>query len=65
MFIAWELAVHSAVGEVTTDAMLVAVDDGVYILIISFSATSLLGGFFGFRQSGICSLFLMLNVCAV
>ena len=50
--IAWELAVHAAVGEVTADAMGVAVDDGVSILIISFSANVLLGGSFGFIRSG-------------
>ena len=60
-----ELAVHAAVGEVTADSMGVAVDDGVFIFIISCSATVLLGGSFGFRRCGISTLFLMLNFCAV
>ena len=53
-----ELAVHAAVGEVTADSMGVAVDDGVSILIIYLSANVLLCGSFGFRRSGILTLFL-------
>ena len=52
-------------GEVTADAMGVAVDYGVSILIIPFSATVLIGGSFGFIWCGISTLFLMLNFCAV
>ena len=63
--IAWELAVHDAMGGVTADSMGVALDGGVFILIISFSATILLGGSFGFRRFRISTLFLMLNFCAV
>ena len=48
-------------GEVTADAMSVAVDDGVSILTISYSFTVLLGGSFGFRRCGISTLFLMMN----
>ena len=51
--IAWELAVHADMGEVTADGMGVAVDDGVSILIIYLSATVLLGGSFGFKRCGI------------
>ena len=51
--IAWKLAVHAVVGDVTDGAMGVAVDDGVSILIIYLSATVLLGGSFGFRRCGI------------
>ena len=65
MCIARELAVHSVVGEVTTDAIGVAVDDGLSILIVSFRATVLLGGSFGFRRCGISNLFLMLKFFAV
>ena len=63
--IARELTVHSAVGEVTADAMGVAVYDGVSILITSFGATVLLGGSFWFRRCGISNLFLMLYFFAV
>ena len=52
-------------GELTADAMVVVVDDGVSIFIISFSATVLIGGSFGFRRCGIFTLFLMLKFCAV
>ena len=65
VFIAWELVVHAAVGEVMSDAMGMAVDDGVSILIISLSSNALLGGSFGFIRSGVFNIFLMLNVCAV
>ena len=63
--ISWELSVHAAVGEVTADAMVGAVYYGLSILIITLSATVLIGGSFGFRRSGIFNLFLMLNFCAV
>ena len=63
--IAWELAVHSSMGEVTADSMGVAVDDWVSILIISLSATVLLDGSFEFIQCGVFTLFLMLKFCAV
>ena len=65
MCITWELVVYAAVSEVTADAMGVAVDDGISILIISFSTIFLLGGSFGFRRCGLFTLFLMLNFCAV
>ena len=65
MFIAWELVFHAAVGEITSDAMGVAVDDRVSILIIYLSLNVLIGGSFGFIQSGVFTLFLMLNFCAV
>ena len=52
-------------GEVTADAMDVAVYYGVSILILYFSATVLLGGSFGFRRCGVSTLFLMMNFCAV
>ena len=65
MCIVRELAVHAAMDEVTADAMGVAVNDGVSILIISFSATILLVGSFGFRHCGIYTIFLMLNFFAV
>ena len=61
MCIAWELAVHAAVGKVMTDAMDVALNYGVSILIIYFRTTVLLGGPFGFRWCGIYTLFLMLT----
>ena len=63
--IAWELAVHSAVGEVRADDMGVAVDDGLYILIIYLRETVLLVGSFRFIQCGIFTLFLMMKFCAV
>ena len=63
--IALEIVVHANVGGVTADVMSVSVDDGVYILIISLRATDLLGGSFGFRRSGIFTLYLMLNFCDV
>ena len=65
VFIYWELSVHADVGQVTADTMGVEVDDGVSILIISLSVTVLLGGSFGFIQSGLFTLFLMLNLFAV
>ena len=52
-------------GKVTFDSMGVAVYDGVSILIISLSATVILGGYFGFRWCRISTLFLMLNFCAI
>ena len=63
--IARELAVHAAVSEITADAMGVAVDNGVSILIISFSTNLILGGYFGFRRCGISTLLLILKFCAV
>ena len=63
--IACELSVHASVDEITADYMDVAVDDGVSILIIYIRATVLLGGSFGFRRSGLFTLFLILNFCAV
>ena len=65
MCIAWELAVHVYMVEVTADTMDVAVDHGVFILIIYLSATVLLYGFLGFSWCGILTLFLMLKFCAV
>ena len=65
MCIASELAVHDNVGGVAANYMGVAVDDGVSILIISFSATIILCGSCGFRHCGISTLLLMLNFCAV
>ena len=52
-------------GDVTADAMGVAVDYGVSILIIPLTATVLIRGSFWFRRSGIFTLFLMLKFCAV
>ena len=49
-------------GEVTTYAMYVALDDGVSTIIMYLSATILLGGSFGFRWCGIFDFFLMLKV---
>ena len=63
--IAWELAVHAAMGEVTDDSMGVAVHDGVSMIITPFSATVLLVGSFGFRWCGFSTIFLMMNLCAV
>ena len=63
--ISQELAVHAAVGEFMADAMVVAVDYGVSILIVSFGATFFLGGSIGFRRCEISTLFLMLNFCTV
>ena len=63
--IAWELAVHDTVGEVTDDAMGVAVDDWVSIFIISLIATVFLVVYFWFRQCGVFTLFLMLRFCFV
>ena len=65
MCIYWKLSVHDPVGEVMDDATGVAVHDGVSVLIISFSATVLLGASFVFRQSDIFTIFLMLNFWAV
>ena len=65
MCIVQEIAVHATVGEVTADAMDVALDDGVSILIISFIKTVLLGGSFGFIHCWISTLLLMLNFCVV
>ena len=65
MCITWEIAVHAAVSEVTANVIVVAVDDGVSILIIYFSVTFLLSGSFGFRRCGLSTLFLMLNFCVV
>ena len=63
--IAWEIAVYASVGDITADAIGVAVDDGLSILIISSSATVLLGGSFGSLLCGLITLFLMLNFCAI
>ena len=52
-------------GEVTADAMVGAVYYGLSILIITLSATVLIGGSFGFRRCDISTLFLMLDFCAV
>ena len=52
-------------GGVTDDAMCVAVDDGVCILIIFFSENLLLGVSFGFRWFGISTLFLIMKFGAV
>ena len=65
MWIAWDLSVHSDVGEVTYDTMGVAVYYGVSVLILSLGATALLGGSFGFRRCGIFNLLLMLKFFAV
>ena len=63
--IAWELAVHAAVGEVRAYAMSVVVDDGVFIFIISLSVNVLIDGYFGFRRFDLSTLFLMLKFCVV
>ena len=63
--ISWELAVHAAIGEVTDDAMGGTLDDGISILIISFSMTVPFDVYFAFRRCGISTIFLMLNFCAV
>ena len=63
--IACELSVHASVDEITADYMGVEVDDGVSILIISFSTTVLLGGSFGFIWCGISTLFPTMNFCSV
>ena len=63
--IAWELLFHASVGEVTDDAMCVAVYDGVYILIMPLVADFLLGDSFGLRWCGIFTLLLMLKFGAV
>ena len=63
--IGWELAAHAVVGEVMADATGEAVYDRVSILIISISATVLLGGSFGFRWCGLSTIFLVLNFCDV
>ena len=60
-----ELAFHADMDEFTDDAMGVAVDDRVSILIISFIVTFLLDGSFGFGRCGIFTLFLMLNFYVV
>ena len=52
-------------GEVSDDAMGVAVYDLVSILIISLSATVLLGDSFGFIRWSVLILFLMLKFCTV
>ena len=59
--IAWELAVHAAVVEVTADVTCVSVDDGVSILIIYLRETVLLVGSFWFMPCEIFTLFLMLK----
>ena len=63
--IAWELAFYASMGEVAAESMGAALDDGVSILIISFSAAVFIGVSFGFIRCEISTLFLMLNFCAV
>ena len=63
--IVWDIAVHAAMDEVTADAMVVAVNDGVSILITSSISTVLLGVSFGFIWCGVFTIFLMLKFCAI